>query len=89
MGTGATCTETYGQSMLKKDLNLKQMVGCYFFALWVRANVQSKIWAQGRKKRSARIPSDSQQKHGRKTTQHVNSVAVVKSPVNDDDRRHR
>ena len=42
----------------------------------------------GRKaeKRSAHIPSDSQQRHGRETTQHVNSGAVVKSPI--DDRGH-
>ena len=58
------------------------MVRCYFFALWIRANVQSKIWAQGSKKGSTRIASDSQQKHGMETTQHVNGGAVVKSPIN-------
>jgi hypothetical protein len=87
VGAGATCTDTYG-IYAEEGFEFKKIVWCYFFALWVRANVQSKIWAQGRKKRSARIPSDSQQKYGRKTTQHVNSVAVVKSPI-DDDRRHR
>jgi len=56
VGAGATCTETYGQSTLKKDLNLKQWLGATFLALWVRANIQSKIWAQGSRKRERTHP---------------------------------
>ena len=76
-----TCTDAYGIDA-EERFEFKKIVLCYFFAVWVRANVQSKIWAQGRKKRHTR-PLDSQQKHGRKTTQHVNSGAVVKSPIDD------
>ena len=78
---------THTESTLKKDLNLKKLSVLLFCPMGTCERTEQNLGAR-QKKRSARIPSDSQQKHGRKTTQHVNSGAVVKSPV-DDNRRHR
>ena len=78
---------THTESTLKKDLNLKKLDGATFLPYGYVRTYRAKF-GRNAEKRSARIPSDSQQKHGRKTTQHVNSSAVVKSPV-DNNRRHR